>query len=330
MYNSQMFKIGNIEIKGKLICAPMAGVTNKVFRKLVKANGANLVYTEMTSNLGLKYNSDKTLELADIDTDEAPVAIQIFGGDIDDYVAAAKYFDKNSNASIIDINMGCPVNKVAVKSQAGSSLLKTPEKIGEIISAIVKEISKPLTIKIRLGWNENEKTHIAVAKIAEKAGAAAIAVHGRTRDQMYSGKADWDAIKEVKQSVKIPVIGNGDIDSPEKAKEMLEYTGVDAVMIGREARKNPWIFKATREYLDTDKYAELIPSLPELINKIHKYYEDMKKIKHEKTAFLETKGISHFWLSNYDHVKKQTNDLIRTTNINDFVAILNSINELEK
>lgn len=322
-----MFKIGNVEIKGKLICAPMAGVTNKVFRKLVKENGASLVYTEMTSNLGLKYNSEKTKELADIDVDENPVAIQIFGGEVQDYVEAAKFFDKNSNAAIIDINMGCPVNKVAVKSQAGSSLLKTPEKIGEIISAIVKEIDKPLTIKIRLGWNENDKTHIEVAKIAEKAGVAAIAVHGRTRDQMYSGKADWDAIKEVKDAVKIPVIGNGDIDTPEKAKEMLEYTGVDAVMIGREARKNPWIFMAANEYIESGKYSTLHPALTEMIDSILNFLNNMKKIKNEKTAFLETKGISHFWLSNFDHIKKQTNELIRTNNIEDFLSKLQEIKE---
>ena len=178
-----MFKIGNVEIKGKAILAPMAGVTNKAFRKICQELGAAATWTEMTSNVGLKYNSSKTLDYADIDETEL-TALQLFGGEVEDYVAAAKYFDKNGNAAWIDINMGCPVNKVAVRSEAGSALVKSPEKIREIVRAVVKEIKKPLTIKIRIGWDNNDLTYKEVAKIAEEEGVAAIAVHGRTRSQM--------------------------------------------------------------------------------------------------------------------------------------------------
>lgn len=305
-----MFKIGNVEIDGQIICAPMAGVTNKVFRKLIKNQGAALTYTEMTSNVGLKYNSDKTLEIADIDLEEAPTSIQIFGGEILDYVEGAKYFDKNSNASIIDINMGCPVQKVAIKSQAGSSLVRTPEKVREIIRAIVKEIDKPLTIKIRIGWDRNSLTHVQVAKIAEEEGVAAIAVHGRTRSEMYSGKADWNAIKEVKDAVKIPVIGNGDVTTPEEAKAMLEQTGVDAVMVGRAAMDCPWVIKQMVDYLDNGSYSPL-PSKNETIDEIIKYYEELAEVKNERVAMAQIRGVATNWLKRFSELKAARTALVQ-------------------
>lgn len=319
-----MFKIGNVEIHGKVVCAPMAGVTNKVFRKLVKSNGAALTYTEMTSNVGLKYNSEKTLSYADIDKDESPVSLQIFGGEVEDYVAAAKYFEANSNADIIDINMGCPVNKVAIKSDAGSALVKSPERIREIIRAVVKEIKKPLTVKIRIGWDENDLTYLEVAKIAEEEGAAAIAVHGRTRSQFYSGKANWQAIKEVKEAVSIPVIGNGDVDSPEAAKKMLDETGVDAVMVGRAAQNNPWIFKQINDYLETGKY-DKGPSVEEVCEALGDFYKAMVDLKGQKVALLEIKGFAVNWLSAFPDARHIKNNLVRVKTEEEFFTELENI-----
>ena len=299
-----MFKIGNVEIKGKVIQGPMAGVSNKVFRKTCEDFGAAATWTEMTSNVGLKYNSDKTLEIAEIDKTNVPTALQIFGGSIEDYVNGAVFFDKNSNADWIDINMGCPVPKVAIKSEAGSALVKTPEKIREIIRAIVKEIKKPLTIKIRIGWDENDLTYLEVAKIAEEEGAAAIAVHGRTRAQLYSGKANWQAIKEIKESVSIPVIGNGDVATPEDAKRMLDETGVDAVMVARAARSKPWIFKQINQYLETGKY-DPDPSIDEVIELLDKFYNELKELKGEKVATLQLRGIATHWLECFKGAKPE-------------------------
>lgn len=324
-----MFKIGKVEIKGRIICAPMAGVSNKAFRKLVKKNGAALTYTEMISNVGLKYNSDKTLDYADIDKEEAPVALQIFGGDVSDYVEGAKYFDKHSNASIIDINMGCPVQKVAIKSNAGSALIKTPEKIREIVRAIIKEIDKPLTIKIRIGWDKDDLTYLQVAKIAEEEGVAAIAVHGRTRSQMYTGKADWNAIKEIKDSISIPVIGNGDVTSPEEAKKMLDETGVDAVMIARAAQNDPFIFKQINEYLEKGSYSQRI-ILGDMCDEIKNFYYDLINVKGEITAFKEIKGFAASWLTNYAGIKSLKNDLVRSQNLEEFFEKLNEIKKFKK
>lgn len=304
-----MFKIGNVEIKGKIICAPMAGVTNKVFRKIVKEQGAALTYTEMTSNVGLKYNSEKTLEISDIDVDESPTSIQIFGGEIEDYVTGAKYFDKNSNAAIIDINMGCPVQKVAIKSNAGSSLVRTPEKVREIIRAIKKEIDKPLTIKIRIGWDRNSLTHVQVAKIAEEEGVSAIAVHGRTRSEMYTGKADWNAIKEVKDAVKIPVIGNGDVSTPEDAKRMLEETGVDAVMVARAAMDNPWVIRQMIDYIEKGSYDPL-PGINEVIKGIIQYHDELKALKGERVALAQVRGVITNWLKRFAEVKAQRQAIV--------------------
>ena len=305
-----MFKIGNVEIKGKAIQAPMAGVSNKVFRKFVEEFGAAATWTEMTSNVGLKYNSEKTLEIADIDKTSVPTALQIFGGEVKDYIEAAKYFDENSNADWIDINMGCPVAKVAIRSEAGSALVKTPEKIREIIRGIVAVINKPLTIKIRIGWDDNDLTYLEVAKIAEEEGAAAIAVHGRTRQQMYTGKANWKAIKEIKDLVSIPVIGNGDVDSPEAAKRMLDETGVDAVMIARGAQNKPWIFKQINQYLETGSY-DPDPSIDEVIELLKKYYYELKELKGEKVALLQLRGIATHWLDMFKGAKPEKQQIVQ-------------------
>lgn len=239
--------IGKVKIENNVFLAPMAGVTDMVFRLICKSFGCGLLYTEMVSAKGLYYKSENTKSLMEIDPRERPVAIQIFGSEPEIMAYAAARAEENG-ADIIDINMGCPTPKI-VNNGDGSALMKNPKLAGEIIGAVVKQVNTPVTVKIRKGWDENSINAVELGLIAEEEGAAAIAVHGRTREQFYSGKADWNIIKKVKQALSIPVIGNGDVYSPEDAKRMVEETGCDAVLIGRGAQGNPWIFKRTVEYL---------------------------------------------------------------------------------
>ena len=246
-------KIGNIELKGQVILAPMAGVCNSAFRKICKEMGASLVCAEMVSDKGMVYNSKKTKEMLYFEESERPISQQIFGSSKETFVEAAKMIYEIMHPDIIDINMGCPVPKVAVRSQAGSALLKNPDLIYEIVSSVVKAVPVPVTVKIRSGWDNNSINAVEVAKVIEKAGASAITVHPRTRSQLYSGKADLEIIKKVKESVSIPVIGNGDITSIESAKYMLEYTKCDAIMIGRGVLGNPWLIKEIDTYLNENQ-----------------------------------------------------------------------------
>ncbi len=322
-YNTYMFKIGEIEIKGKLFVAPMAGITNKPFRKLCKKLGADVTYTEMTSNVGLKYNSAKTESIASIDKEEGLVALQIFGGKVEDYIESAKHFDKNSNASWLDINMGCPVNKVAIKSEAGSALTKTPEKIRKIIRGVVKEIQKPLTIKIRIGWDDENLTYLEVAKIAEEEGAAAIAVHGRTRSQMFTGDANWDAIREIKEAVSIPVIGNGDIKTPEDAERMLSETGVDAVMVARAIQDNPWVIKQIQDYLKIGSYKPN-PCVEEVGESFMWYLNELAKEKSERQVVVSSRGIALSWFKQFKQ-KELRMEFAKADSLQDFQNIINKI-----
>jgi nifR3 family TIM-barrel protein len=251
-------KIGNIELPNSLILAPMAGVTDLPFRLLCKEQGAGLLCMEMVSAKAIYYNNKNTEALMEIDERERPVSLQLFGSDADIMSEMAKRIEEKP-FDILDINMGCPVPKVAGNGE-GSALMKNPELVREIVSKVVKAIEKPVTVKIRKGFDENHVNAVEIAKIIEDCGAAAVAVHGRTREQYYSGKADWDIIRQVKEAVSIPVIGNGDVTGPESAKKMIEETGVDGIMIGRAARGNPWIFGQIKEYLETG----VIPEKPDL------------------------------------------------------------------
>lgn len=243
-----MLKIGNVVAPNKVVLAPMAGVCNPAFRLIAKEFGCGLVCAEMVSDKAILHGNQRTMEMLFVDEREKPLSLQIFGGDTETLVEAAKHVDQNTNADIIDINMGCPVPKIT-KCDAGARWLLDPGKIEQTITEVVKSVSKPVTVKMRIGWDEDHIYAVQNAKAVENGGGSAVSVHGRTRVQMYTGKANWDIIKEVKQSVNIPVIGNGDVLTPEDARRMLDQTGVDGVMIGRAALGNPWMLYRTVQYL---------------------------------------------------------------------------------
>ena len=247
-------RIGNVVLENNIILAPMAGVTDLPFRLLCKEQGVGMTCTEMVSAKAISFHNKNTESLLEISEKERPVSLQLFGSDPDIISEVASYIEERP-FDILDINMGCPVPKVAGNGE-GSALMQNPKLVGEIIYKTARALKKPVTVKIRKGFSEKNVNAVEIAKIAEANGAAAIAVHGRTREQYYSGKADWDIIRQVKEAVKIPVIGNGDVDSPQKAKELLEQTGCDGIMVGRGARGNPWIFREIKAYLEK---GELIP-----------------------------------------------------------------------
>lgn len=290
-----MFKIGNVEIKNNVCLAPMAGVCNSAFRRIIKEMGCGLLYAEMVSDKAIVYDNEKTKNMLYMTEEERPIVQQIFGSDKDSFVKAAKIVEETMHPDIIDINMGCPVPKVAVKSQAGSALLKSPEKIYEIVSSVVSSVNVPVTVKIRSGWDNNSINAIEVAKTCERAGASAIAIHPRTRSQGYNGKANWEIIKDVKKSVNIPVIGNGDILSVYDAKKMFLETGCDAVMIGRGTLGNPYLIRQIVTYLEK---GDIIPdqSPIERMNTCLKHFDYLLQIKPEKVAVLEMRTHGAWYL----------------------------------
>ncbi len=316
------WKIGNVEIKNQVVLAPMAGISNTAYRQIIKEMGAGLIFAEMVSDKALVYGSEKTFDLLKMSDMERPIAQQIFGSDVDSFVKAAKLVEDKMHPDIIDINMGCPVPKVAIKSQAGSALLKNPDKIKEIVSAVVKAVSVPVTVKIRSGWDANSVNAVEVAKVIEEAGASAITVHGRTRAQGYSGNADWNIIKQVKEMVSIPVIGNGDITSAEKAKEMLDFTGCDAVMIGRGVLGNPWLIKECVSYLDSG----IIPPKPsarEKIEMLKRHYQLLVDSTSEKQAILEIRTHALWYIKGMPKSAYIKNEICKTKNSEDLFKILN-------
>ena len=277
-------KIGNIEIENCLALGPMAGVTDLPFRLLCKEMGCNMLYTEMVSAKAILYKNKNTKELLNIDKNEHPVGVQLFGSDPDIMAQIAAQVEEGE-CDFIDINMGCPVPKI-VNNHEGSYLLTQPKLVEEILTKMVKESIKPITIKIRKGFKDGELQATEIAKIAESCGVSAIAVHGRTREQYYSGKADWDVIKDVKKAVKIPVIGNGDIFSAEDAKAMKEYTGCDGLMVARGARGNPWIFREIKEYLENGNVIDK-PTINDIREMIIRHAKMLVNYKGEYTGIRE-------------------------------------------
>ena len=319
------WNIGNVKIKNQIVLAPMAGICNSAFRRICKEMGCGLIYAEMVSDKAITYNNQKTIDMLYMTEEERPIVQQIFGSDKESFVIAAKYIYENMHPDIIDINMGCPVPKVAVRAQAGSALLKNPEKIYDIVKAVVEAVPIPVTVKIRSGWDHKNINAVEVAKIVEKAGASAICVHPRTRSQGYSGNADWSVIKAVKENVSIPVIGNGDVKSAEDAKKMLDETGCDAVMIGRGVLGNPWIIKNSIDYLDGKEITNVSPK--EKIDMCLHHLDYLNDLKNEKLACLEIRNHIGWYLKGIKDGNIVKNNIYQTSKICDIISILNEFKE---
>lgn len=278
------WKIGNVQMENPFVLAPMAGVTDLPFRTLCKEQGAGLICMEMVSAKAISFHNKNTEALMEVDPSEHPVSLQLFGSEPELMAEVAKSIEERP-FDILDINMGCPVPKV-VNNGEGSALLKKPDLIVEIVKKVSSAIKKPLTVKVRIGFENEPVDIVEIAKRVEDAGAAAIAVHGRTRQQYYSGVADWDAIRRVKEAVSIPVIGNGDVDSPQKAEALIKETGCDAVMIGRAVRGNPWIFREMNHYFTTGEIPER-PSVDEVREMILRHARAQIEVKGEFTGIRE-------------------------------------------
>lgn len=315
------YYIKNVYIDSNVVLAPMAGVTNIAYRKMCKKYGAGMVTTEMISDKGIYYHDKKTKDMAKIDECEHPVAIQIFGGEIDTLVNAAKWVDEQTNADIIDINMGCPVPKV-LKSEAGSKYLLDVERIYKTVKSVVENVKKPVTVKIRLGWDHNSINVFEVSQAIIDAGASALAIHGRTKSDLYSGTVNYELIRQVKEKhPDFPIIANGDITSAIKAKEVLEFTKCDGIMIGRASYGNPFIFKQINHYLST---GELLPE-PTLIERIEilkEYAQELISYKGEVIALKELRGQAGWFLKNCRNGAKLRGEISYIKTYQDLIDIL--------
>ncbi|MBP1755492.1 MAG: dus1 [Firmicutes bacterium] len=321
-------QIGNVEIKGNLFLGPMAGVTDLPFRILCKEQGADLVYTEMVSAKGVQYNNKNTEQLLQIAEEERPAALQLFGADPDILSETARRIE-HRNFDILDINMGCPVPKV-VNNGEGSALMKNPKLIGEIVRKVATGYSKPVTVKIRKGFHEDSINAVEVAKIAEENGAAAIAVHARTREQFYSGQADWEVIRQVKEAVTVPVIGSGDVFTPLDAKAMIDQTGCDAIMMARGTRGNPWLFTQIKEYL---KKGILIPKpdFDEVNKMILRHAVMLADFKGETIAIREMRKHVAWYTTGYPGSAKLRNHVNEIETMEDLKKLLDHYqNHIEK
>lgn len=315
-----MLKIGGIEMKNQVVLAPMAGVCNPAFRLIAKEFGTGLVCAEMVSDKAIIHGNKRTREMLFVDEREKPLSLQIFGGDRESLVEAAKVVDQETNADIIDINMGCPVPKVT-KCDAGARWLLDPNKIYEMVSAVVESVSKPVTVKMRIGWDSEHIYAVENARAVERAGGQAVSVHGRTREQLYTGHANWDIIKDVKEAVSIPVIGNGDVASPEDARRMLDLTNCDGVMIGRGALGNPWMLYRTIEYLETGKLLP-DPSPEEKIRIAILHMDRLVALKGEAVAVREMRKHLAWYLKGLKGSARIKDVIMEETKRDDMVRIL--------
>ncbi len=314
--------IGNVKIEKTAALAPMASVADRAYRALCKENGAAYMVSEMISAKGLCYSDRKTEELCTVMENERPYALQLFGDDPYFMAEAAKKIMKYS-PDIIDINMGCPVPKIAGNG-AGSALMKNPFLSAEIISTMVKAVPVPITVKIRKGWNDENVNAVEFSKILEDAGASAITIHGRTKDQMYHGKADWEIIRKVKENVKIPVIGNGDVDSPETVEKMYNETGCDLVMIGRGSYGKPWIFKNIRHYFETGEILSE-PSLDERLEMMCRQVELSVKYKGERIGIREARRQCAYYLKGLPNAASFRNKCGNLSDLNDLRELCNEV-----
>ncbi|MBU9722026.1 MULTISPECIES: tRNA dihydrouridine synthase DusB [Bacillaceae] len=312
-----MLKIGDIHMKNQVVLAPMAGVCNPAFRLIAKEFGAGLVCAEMVSDKAIVHKNEQSLKMLYVDEREKPLSLQIFGGNKDTLVEAAKVVDKQTNADIIDINMGCPVPKIT-KCDAGARWLLEPNKIYEMVSYVVEAVDKPVTVKMRIGWDEDHIFAVENAKAVERAGGKAVAVHGRTRVQMYEGTANWDIIKDVKDAVSIPVIGNGDVKTPEDAKRMIDTTGVDGVMIGRAALGNPWMLYRTIRYLETGENIPE-PSYKEKMEVCILHMDRLVALKGESVAIREMRKHAAWYIKGMQGAAR-VRDIINSTTTRDALA----------
>ena len=313
--------IGNVVMDNPLVLAPMAGVTDLPFRLLCKEQGAGLVCMEMVSAKAIYYNNKNTEALLEIDTREKPVSLQLFGSD-PEIMAAMAHRIEDRPFDILDINMGCPVPKV-VNNGEGSALLKNPELVRKIVTAVVKAVDKPVTVKIRRGFDEDSVNAVEIAKIIEDCGAAAVEVHGRTREQYYSGKADWDIIRQVKEAVSIPVIGNGDVTSPETAVALMEQTGCDGIMIGRAVRGNPWLFSEILHYLETGEH-KARPTMEEVGEMILRHTRMQVELKGEYTALREMRKHVAWYTAGFPHsarLRARTNEISTMQELEELISV---------
>ena len=312
-------RIGNTVLENNVILAPMAGVTDLPFRVLCREQGAGCVVTEMVSAKAVLYNNKNTRELLQIDPAERPAAVQLFGSEPDIMAEIAARLEEGPY-DYIDVNMGCPVPKI-VNNGEGSALMKNPERAKEVLTAMVKAVKKPVTVKFRKGVNDLSVNAVEFAKMAESCGVAAVAVHGRTREQYYSGKADWDIIRQVKEAVRIPVIGNGDIFTPEDAGRMLKETGCDGIMVARGAKGNPWLFGRINHYLDT---GEVLPgpSMAEIKAMILRHGRMLVQFKGEGVAMREMRGHMAWYTKGMPHSATLRNEINQVETLEGFVELL--------
>ncbi len=317
------WNIGNVEIQNKIVLAPMADISNSAYRRIIKEMGVGLLFAEMINNKSLVQENEKTINLLKMNECERPIVQQIFGNDEESFVIAAKKVMEIMNPDIIDINMGCPVPKVAIRAQAGSALLKDINKIKSIVSSVVKSVSVHVTVKIRSGWDEKSINAVEVAKACEESGAKAITIHARTRSQGYSGKADWNIIKSVKKNVSIPVIGNGDVTSCYLAKQMLDETGCDAVMIGRGVLGNPWLIKECVEYLETGKNPDLV-SNEDRLRMLKKHFKYLLEDKGEKVALLEIRNNALWYVKGLPNSKEIKPQIIKCKTSDELFTLIDN------